>query len=146
MGGEGQGGLRDTNLPSSAGRGELSGGRASGLSFHKMGTLIVRVQVEAVDGGAGGFRAQQTNPSQLEFVGPQSEHLGCVEEKLKHGAAKHQLHDGNKRTLSEKFPNHKAILASGTGVLCIRDVKIYGVSPLLILEICLNCFNLFYDF
>lgn len=36
MGGEGQGGLRDTNLPSSAGRGELSGGRASEGSFHKI--------------------------------------------------------------------------------------------------------------
>lgn len=111
-----------------------------------MGTLIARVQVEAVDGGTGGFRAQQTNPSQLEFVGPKSEHLGCVEEKLKHGAAKHQLHDGNKRTLSEKFPNREAILPSRTGVLCPRDVKIYGVSSLLVLEICLNRFNLFYYF
>lgn len=86
--------------------------------------LIVRVQVEAVDGGTGGFRAPQTNPSQLEFVGPKSEHLGCVEEKLKHGAAKHQLHDGNKRTLSEKFPNREAILPSRTVVLCPWDVEI----------------------
>lgn len=118
MGGEGQGGLRDTNLPSSAGCGELSGGRASGGSFHKMGMLIVRVQVEAVDGAAGGFRAPQTNPSQLEFVGPKSEHLGCVEGKLKHGAAKHQLHDGNKRTLSEKFPNREALHSGRENLRC----------------------------
>lgn len=115
MGGEGQGGLRDTNLPSSAGRRELSGGRALGGSFHKMGMLIVREQVGAVHGGAGGFRAPQTNPSQLEFVGPKSEHL---EGKLKHGAAKHQLHDGNTRTLSEKFPNREALHSGRENLRC----------------------------
>lgn len=76
---------------------ERSGGRASGGSFNKKGELKVEVQVVAVDGT---LAASQTNNS-AGVCWQKVEHLGRAEGNFKHGTAKLQLHDGNKRTPTE---------------------------------------------